>query len=84
MEAEKEKYKNEQHHQESTIAYLELERRASQLEKQLRKSVNKAKLVRYLSVCLLLVSLEKGREGLHFHSLTTLFTMMVNILKLST
>lgn len=50
MEAEKEKFKNEQHHQESTIAYLELERRASQLEKQLRKSVNKAKYVRLLFV----------------------------------
>ena len=48
MEAEKEKFKNEQHHQESTIAYLELERRASQLEKQLRKSVNKAKYIIFL------------------------------------
>lgn len=48
MEAEKEKFKNEQHHQESTIAYLELERRASQLEKQLRKSVNKAKYMIFL------------------------------------
>ena len=44
MEAEKEKYKNEQLHHESTLAYLELERRASQLEKELRKPVNKARL----------------------------------------
>ena len=48
MEAEKEKYKNEQHHQESTVAYLELEQRASQLEKQLKKSVNKARLANLL------------------------------------
>jgi len=47
MEAEKEKMKNEALHQEATIAYLELERRASQLEKDLRKSVNKA---RYLMI----------------------------------
>ncbi|XP_066919356.1 uncharacterized protein [Clytia hemisphaerica] len=43
MEAEKEKYKNEQLHHESTLAYLELAKRASQLEKELRKSVNKAR-----------------------------------------
>ena len=43
MEAESEKLKNEMLHQEAAIAYRQLQERVSSLEKQLRKSINKAR-----------------------------------------
>ena len=48
MEAEKEKLKKEEIHREATLAYLELERHATQLGKQLRKVVNKSRFVLFM------------------------------------
>lgn len=44
----------EEIHRESTLAYLELESRASQLEKKLRKAVNKARYIRHVCIVILL------------------------------
>lgn len=50
MEAEKEKLKNENMHLEAALAYRELEMRATQLERQLKKTVNKARFVVYVNI----------------------------------
>ena len=43
MEAEQEKFNNEHLHHEAAIAYQQLAERAAKLERQLRKSINKAR-----------------------------------------
>lgn len=66
-----EKAKSEREHQQATIAYKELEKRASDLEKKLKRNINKAryetfKVFRFLFLSCLAIDMYFGEGGEFF------------------